>query len=335
MFGLDRLLKVIDPEPVIINQEACLRARHANSPCRACFDVCPVDAIGFAERRLAVDVGQCTRCALCLGACPTGALQVRGIDEKRLDGAAQVRCQQAVGEGAVLPCLGALSVDHVVDLGSRRPGVVLLAGNCDACTLASGGRRAQETLQSAGVILRSLGVEELPKWRTGRGGAEPTERQTVSRRDLLSLWGQEAVQTGRTLLPERQVNPVELPARVPARRLRWLRRFVPPEQPTTLPWPDRRVSRACSGCPICTSFCPTGALCADTTEDAWKLTFQAAACVDCGTCVELCPRRALSPGESQTVSELVSGAQRVLAEVDTKAKKPGSAYGGITFDDLS
>lgn len=336
MFGLEQLLKVIDPDPVVISQERCLRARHARSSCRTCSDVCPEAAVSFEQRRLTVDTFRCTKCALCLGACPTAAIQVRGIDERQLDGVTLVRCQQTVGDGAVLPCLGALSVDHIVDLGSRQPGVLLLAGECETCALSSGGRRARANLHSAEGILRALGVSATPQWRTQRGGDEQTEQRAVSRRDLLGLWGQSAVQTGRTLLPDRQANPVKLPTNIPSRRLRWLQRMSPPEQFLPLPWPTRRTSQACNGCKLCTAFCPTGALGAQTEGDFWRLSFQAAACVDCGTCIGLCPRRALSPGGSPTAAEVVSAARKVIAEIAAETEKnSGSGYGGLTIGDLN
>ena len=336
VFGLDRLLKVIDPDPVVINQAACLRARHASSSCRACSGICPAEAIGFAKRKLTVDAARCTKCGLCLGACPTAALQVRGIDESLLDGVAVVRCQQAMGEGAILPCLGALSVDHLVDLGSRQPGVTLLAGDCQACRLAAGGTRARANLAAAAELLKALGVSPLPQWRSAQppgGGAD--ERRSVSRRDLLSLWGHSAVQTGRTLLPDREVNRVKLPTRVPARRLRWLKRFSPPEHTERLPWPSRLEGATCNGCNLCVGFCPTGALAAETAGDVWSLSYQAAACVDCHTCIELCPRQALSAGEPPTVAEVLGGGRRTIAEARNAGKPQApQPYGGFGYNDL-
>ncbi|HWI62790.1 MAG TPA: 4Fe-4S dicluster domain-containing protein [Symbiobacteriaceae bacterium] len=316
MFGLDKLLKVIDPEPVLIDQQACLRSRHIRSACRACSDICPENAFGFEDRKLTVDPALCSRCGLCLGACPTAALQVRGVDESQFDGALEVRCAHAPGDGVALPCLGALSPDHIVDLGSRRPGVALVAGDCAACPMARGGERARASLAAAVETLSALGHSELPVWRTKAEAAAPEQVQAVSRRDLLALWGRSAVQTGRSLLPDREVNPVKLPAKVPARRLRWLKRFAAPEHDGRMRWPTRQVAAGCIACNICVAFCPTGALVSREGEDrTWTLSLQTVACVDCGTCMQLCPRSLISPGEGPQIREVLSGARTDLVTV--------------------
>lgn len=314
MLGLEKLLKVMDPEPVLIDQRACLRARHRRSPCRGCSDVCPAGAVGFAEGRLAVDPVACTRCGLCAGACPTAALLVRGIDEGALAGAVRVRCARAAGAGVELPCLGWLTPDHLVDLGSRHPGVELAAGDCGTCPLKRGGEQAQAALAAAVATLAALGVTAAPRWVTGAPAPAAGERP-VSRRQLFTMWRRDAVQTGRGLMPEREVNPVQLPAQVPARRLRWLRRFTAPAGLHTLDWPARGVRAGCNGCNICVSFCPTGALAAREEAGVWKLSFQAAACVDCRTCIHLCPRRVLAAAEAPTVREVLEGGRRELAAV--------------------
>jgi len=289
---------------VLINQQACLRARHARSGCRACSDVCPAGAVGFSDRKLKVDAASCIRCGLCLGACPTAALQVRGIVEEALSDSALIRCSRAPGQGVMLPCLGALSPDHLVDIGSRRQGVTLVAGDCAQCSVTRGGELAKANLAVAADRLNALGVAELPRWQSaGPAAAEAPADRAVNRRELLTLWGNSAAQTGRSLLPDKEVNPIRLPAKVPARRLRWLKRFAPPEHGERIAWPNRAVQPGCHGCNICVNFCPTGALTSRETGDGtWTLGFQAAACVDCKTCIGLCPRRVLQPAEAPALS---------------------------------
>lgn len=323
MWNLGKLLKVVDPEPVLINHQACLRARHQKSQCRACSEICPHQAVGYAKGRLTVESELCTKCGLCVGACPTAALQVRGLDEAALEGATRVRCARATGEGVEIPCLGYLTADQIVDLGSRCPGLELAAGDCAACPLARGAEQGRQALESAGKLLRALGVSQLPTWISAAGSGAQDQRH-LTRRELLGFWRTAAVQTGKSLLPERNVNPVKLPAQVPARRLRWMKRFPANGEESAVHWPTRSVAEGCIGCNICVAFCPTGALASQEEDGTWALSFQAAACVDCKTCLHLCPRKVIGPGADPTVDELLSGTRRGLAMV-ASCDRPGAA----------
>lgn len=332
MFDLVRLLKVVDPDPVLVRQPDCLRVRHAGLACRACADICPAGAFQLSRRKVGVDAGTCSRCGLCLGVCPTAALQVRGIDESGLAAATRVRCAKAGGPGVVVPCLGALSPDLLIDVGSRRPGIVLAAGECHSCELARGGESARANLASAAEVLRGLGVTELPQWETVGLSEQASEQHAVSRRELLGLWRQAAVQTGMSLMPESEVNPVRLPARVPLRRVRWLKRLSPPEHNGRLAWPTRKVEGPCHGCNICVSFCPTGALAFREDDQTWTLSFQAAACVNCRTCIQLCPRGAVHEGEPPTARDVLAGTRRDLFHLtaaDRVKLRPGSSLGDL------
>lgn len=336
MADLERLFKVVDPDPVLVDQASCLRVRHRGSPCRRCEAVCPAGAIGFAEGKLAVDAGACTRCGLCAGACPTAALQVRGLDETALDRATRLRCSRAAGDGLEVPCLGWLTADHLIHLGLRLPGLELAAGECSTCPLAAGGAQAQAALSAAAGVLAALRVQPAPRWVTRpRGAPEAPQQRPVSRRDFFRLWRRDLAQTGRSLMPEREVNPIKLPARVPRRRLRWLA-AAPNPAPNPAPhpaqdhevtgWPTRAVAGECNGCEICVAFCPTGALTSTTENEIWRLSHQPAACVDCGTCLHLCPRRVLVPGQPAGLQELLAGGRRELAALAAADRHQARGY---------
>jgi|GEM_PF-3777299 len=321
MFGLEHLLKIMDPASIIVDHQLCLRARHRRSPCRGCSEACPTEAIGYENGRLTIDATACTRCGLCVGACPTDALQLRSITAKGLEGATRLKCAHADGEGPELPCLGWLTRDDIIDVGSRCPGLELAAGDCETCSLAAGGNRAKEAVTAASSMLAALGVAQDPVWVVSPKGATRPDERVVSRRELFSLWSRSAVQTGRTLLPDRDVNPVKLPTKLPARRTRWIKRFAHKDSSAALDWPLRTVNQGCIGCDICVAFCPTGALSSAESEGVWSLRFQATACVDCGTCIHLCPRRVLAASDERpTVGEVLSGTRRDLASLPSSER---------------
>ncbi|MFZ5823634.1 MAG: 4Fe-4S binding protein [Bacillota bacterium] len=319
MFNLEHLLKVLDPEPVLIDHQVCLAARHRRATCRACIEVCPEGALRLEEGKVVVDSAKCSRCGLCAGACPTASITIRGIDDAAVAGAAQLHCSRAQGLGVQVPCLGYLTVDHLLAIGLRHDLVELTRGDCASCQWQSGGAMTERTVETARQTLGAIGSEHTLRL-VGRVAGEAGDR-AISRRDLFNLWRVESVQVARQFAPEKEVNHAKLPAKLPARRRRWLRQANPDRaQPgatmPTGPWKGRVVSEACNGCSICVSFCPTGAFAQRETEGDWLLTHQPAACVACNTCVALCPTRAVSE-EPLPAVRMLQGEVRTVVRLST------------------
>lgn len=317
MFNLEHLLKLIDPQPILIDHQACLAARHKRAACRACVLLCPVHALSVEDGKLEVDASACTRCGLCAGACPTGALSVRGVDEPTVLKAGSVHCSKADGSGAQVPCLGYLTADHLLEMGLRQESLDLVSGDCATCPWQTGGAKAAEAVNVAQGALTALGSAH--SIRLVRQSGDQAAGRSLSRRDLLNLWRSESIQVAKQFVPERTINHAKLPAKVPARRSRWLRQVevgnLPQEQVMPAgPWKGRVVSEACNGCSICVSFCPTGAFSKGEENGEWFLLHQPAACVSCDTCVQLCPTRAVGE-EPIPASVMASGEVREVTRL--------------------
>lgn len=318
MFNLLHLLKVINPEPVTIDHQACLRARHRRSACRACTDICPDEAISYESGKLEVDASRCSKCSLCAGACPTGAMTILGIEEQSVLAGTALRCSKVGGEGPQVPCLGWLTADHLIGMALQGDGgtLELTCSDCTACPWASGSDLAAAAIQTATAALEAIGKPSAIRVTLVAAG-EAAPELVLSRRDLFSLWTTEGKQVAKTLLPEKDVNHAKLPARVPARRTAWVKRADPADVPEVAsvmpdgPWKARAVSEACNGCGICAAFCPTGALAQRQDGEDWVLSHQAAACVGCGTCVALCPLKAVGE-EPLPAAVMVAGEARDL-----------------------
>jgi ferredoxin len=321
MFGLDQLLKVIDPAPILVDHQACLHARHQRSACRACLQICPHQALSAEGRRVEADSTLCVRCGLCAGACPTAAITIRGLKEETVLAAAEVRCSEAGGSGPYLPCLGWLTPDHLVAMGLRHGKVSLVCGDCEACRWTKGGAMAAAAVELANEAFMALGHEAaVTLGRPTAAGSEGASTQrSVSRRELLALWTTEGTQIAKQLLPEAGVNPARLPSRVPLRRADWVKRSEPARAKADahMPagargWKARSVRDNCNACGVCAAFCPTGALAETRTETGWVLTHQPAACVGCGACTELCPVGAVG-SEPPSAQEMTRGTVREVA----------------------
>ncbi|MFZ5815638.1 MAG: 4Fe-4S binding protein [Bacillota bacterium] len=315
---MEHLLKVIDPEPVLLDHQACLVARHKRSPCRACLEACPDQALRIEEVKVALESGKCSRCGVCAGACPTAAIALRGIDEAAVTGASHLHCSRTTGPGLQVPCLGYLTVDHLIGMALRTERVELTRGACATCPWSGGGAMAERAVATARQALAALGSSHQIDL-AGRAAPGEGPERGFSRRELLNLWRVESVQVARQLMPEKEINHARLPARLPTRRTRWLRQTDPAAvQPEAImpegPWKARTVSEACNGCSICAAFCPTGAFAKVQEGERWALTHQPAACIACNTCVSLCPVRAIGE-EPLPVSEMAGGAVREVARL--------------------
>jgi NAD-dependent dihydropyrimidine dehydrogenase PreA subunit len=65
------------------------------------------------------------------------------------------------------------------------------------------------------------------------------------------------------------------------------------------------VTARCTGCAVCATLCPTGALIAGGTERTFSLAFRPDRCTNCGVCVATCLPRAISRRETASLDHLL------------------------------
>lgn len=305
MLSLEFLAKVISPAAVLVTREQCTVARHRQSPCRRCLEVCPAGCLSL-DRGPVLDAEGCEGCGLCTAACPTGALRLR---ERSLRGMAlgkgdqanrnrtltiTCRYSEAAGTGDAgaaadagtdtvsLPCLGWLTADHLVWLGlSRRGPIVLVGGECHSCRYARGREIVGAAIRRSRGVLHAAGRAgaKFRKGPTLHGPVQPdgSERpaghgaaRMVTRKELFSLIRVEAVQAvaaaSEDLIPLRTFDPARPAYLVPQRRAAWL------ALARNLDWPARPVPAA--DLPFAPRTIAPG-------------------CNGCGACARFCPSGAL------------------------------------------
>jgi ferredoxin len=294
--------------------------------------VCPPGAIQV-EDTLTVDPDRCVSCGFCAAVCCTGALAFkRGHVQLLKEAEALVltggevtfacpRYRKDAPSSAVVRVLCLAALDDAVLLGSVARGagsVHLLDAPCRDCALGRvAGEAAALTVESCNSLLLALGrperisfVDEAPMRPTGgRNSSGGT-----SRRAFLNLARRQAIATlGSTMLPD---GPPEGPKEwidrhgLPAKHmllvdaLRRLSRSGPHELPEEVALPLVRpgISDSCTGCGMCSTFCPTGALKNTAYEDGTvEVALEREKCTGCDLCADICYRDAINVNGSRNV----------------------------------
>ena len=202
----------------------------------------------------------------------------------------------------VAGCLQELSLSRLVDLSlAGVQSVAVTPGPCcsteDALTVVD---RWQETL---GALL-SLTVIDPEPGRNWSWSLSPT-RVPVDRRGLLGLrqatpaWPTHDASTDDH---ERLLTSLRAAGVTPA--------GTPPSRLTLL-------ASGCTACGVCVAACPHNALALVIDSDEASLVHSLDACHGEQQCVALCPVDALTVSGSPSWAEVIDGAPRVLATVET------------------
>ncbi len=235
-------------------------------------------------------------------------------------------------------CIGRL--DESILVGTVAEGAQaawLMDEACQECPYVIGRAVAEQVVQKANGLLQAFGVQErifigreLPP-RPGMAAqppAAPAASEGLSRRAFFSLLTRETTRmvtvTVDSVLSSQGAQigegqtPVrgELPVRVPTKHqllLRSLRKLGRPAQARSpvSGWPFAQVTftGACTGCAMCSFFCPTGALGKQERGDQVTITFQPAQCTACGLCCDICYQDAIEFSEPTLELIIEDGAQ--------------------------
>lgn len=315
---LGRLLGLLDkPETdqegkVNIYNHLCLNIRSGKELCRACEEVCPVEALQLEETRIKID--NCVACGLCAVACPTGVLdelwpalgKVLAVSKDSRP-KLWVTCQQApaVRDALRINCLGELTPELVLFLLNRNIDSISVLYDpavCEQCDLRSGLRNWNTVLHKLSSIYppesgRLEIHQEMPD-------QAESDRPAVdfSRRTLLRSFSSEAQQIAAQLLLGKKKNPNH-PRFAQGLSMRrrlfiYVLTHLNPEQiealePGYLRHPE--ISQECTWCGSCSTLCPSGAMRLEELEDGSKsLTVNPTECNLCALCASICPINAIT-----------------------------------------
>jgi len=121
-----------------LKASSCVRSLSVESQCDKCEVVCPTDAIVIGDNPLpSINFSLCVGCGACGGVCPTEAFSLDDFsvtdfffnfleDEDNL-----ISCRKNV------PCISALSVEHIISLAILKKEMVFDMAYCNGCVIAS------------------------------------------------------------------------------------------------------------------------------------------------------------------------------------------------------
>ncbi|HIJ90161.1 MAG: 4Fe-4S binding protein [Desulfobulbaceae bacterium] len=300
-----------EPPPLEFISRRCLRNRLQGNGCARCIDECPVQAISGQEPGgVRLNPKRCVGCLACTAVCPTEALvgkdyRLAAAPAKATGQATLVFCcEKSIrsGEEIVLPCLGALSEEHLVAFAARSgEDVCLILVQCPDCRASFVPAILARRLK---VLTSKLGREGvISRIRMMTREEEGEQETSASRRSFFrAFWDMSlhaATETITTLQSE--PNPKEKHAhKHPPSRLILLRQALAESDDEAvrlalLPlFFTLTVNTECNFCGACVGICPTGAL-KNTREDEVKqLIFIWAKCSGCGLCLGFCRKKALT-----------------------------------------
>lgn len=331
----------VEKNKIAIDAGACMG-------CGACVAVCPTAAIEGLDpmdeelaASLASSVGQAQGIAVV--ACARMAARQLGDPDAY----------------ATVPCLG--RVDEALFTGLAARGmedIVLVDGDCSTCKYGKVSPLVDDTVESAARLFELCGsgaiitrTSEFPpevkaqdarkavgaarrSFFTSAGGYARNVAMTAAEKamdEALNRMKEQKLLTLRDRLGAGKSG--KLPTFEAERNMRILDDLCAMGEPV-LPELDTRLFgmvaidvEKCSGCGMCVTFCPTGALRhSETDEPADEgreyLEFQAADCTQCRLCLDACLRSCMEVTSKVPADELFDFEPRLIEIPRPKKKKP-------------
>ncbi|MDF1615465.1 4Fe-4S binding protein [Desulfurivibrio dismutans] len=320
----------------------CLRRRFIRSGCDLCARACRPQAIYPGEGEVRLESGRCTGCLVCTAVCPTEALTGR---DSRLakagpkiatgDGEVVLCCEKSLRHGTeiILPCLGALSRDHLAAYALLRGRLTLLLYPCRECHSPWVPDVLQEQLDELHQQWQGLDHQPVIHLHLEAKPPAPAHPDPVSdqrrntdqerapgRRDFFRAFKEvsfhAAAETWTTLREEEQQEEQWAASKHLPGRLRLLQqageRNADHTPLLTALLVELTVGPECTFCGACIGLCPSGAISGD--DDLQRLDFIPLSCSACGLCREFCPARAISIKPLSPGGAADAGEKRLLRE---------------------
>lgn len=304
----------------------CVRALSINSICSHCADGCPTNAIVLNDRLPSINQSLCVGCGGCVALCPSEALALDDFNPTNFF------FEAASGEGNLIscqkniPCIAALSSEHLISLSALKKGVVLDIGHCKECEI---GERVlawmEPRIESANYALEAIGAEgEIALERIAYGAEE--KEVEPDRRDFFKTFHLRGIAKAKadfekevlsttdafvdTLIESSHTQELRAKKITDRRKLFFtaLKRVEKPAvyhviEASMIPFTSQKLmdESKCTACQMCYRVCPTAALTSDMRNS--KIDFDPFLCIKCHLCHDVCETNAIELSSSYNLKE--------------------------------
>lgn len=305
------------PPQLLLHSEKCLRSRLNTNQCTRCLKNCPSKALSIVNRKVCIDMAQCTGCMSCVAACPQDAL----VSDYDLD-VMLSSCQSAADvvvscihqtqnqpNEMTIPCVGILSKEVLAALLLNDYRSVSF--NVAGCTGCANQDVSNVFMMHCKQIIEELSGINLTKMVLIEDN-DQLSNPKKDRRSYLTKIRDIAVDVSKQRFFSMQDPPLtesRTSRSIPFKTQLVKKVFASLDGGSQqavlgLFGHNLLVHESCNCCPLCKGICPTGAIKIDRLDQGTKLRFEMLDCSGCGLCVEFCKINALSLERYDFVSKL-------------------------------
>lgn len=303
----------------------CVRALSVNSVCRICADVCPTSAI-LIDRLPSINQTLCVGCAGCVASCPSEALSLDDFNPTDFfftfisNDETLISCQKNV------PCISALSSEHLIALCGIKKGLILDIGHCSACSIGEVILRdLKPRVDNVNYMLEAM-ESEYRVDLVDEKYLEDQKTEEKDRRDFFKTFHIKKIGAYKANF-EREIHlstdefishtldsshTQELRTKkITDRRKLFFTALKRLEKPAfyhviegeRISFTSQKLldESKCSACQMCYRVCPTGALTSDIRNS--KIDFDPFLCVKCHLCHDVCESDAITLSTSYNLKE--------------------------------
>jgi len=311
---------------ISLKASSCVRSLSVDSECNKCELICPTNAIVVGDNPLpAINYAECVTCGACNAVCPNEAFGYDSFsatdfffDFLEDSDSNLISCKKNV------PCIAALSVEHIISLSVLKKEITLDMGYCNSCEIAHTCHpQILKNHEEASYILEAMENESLIKLEDVCYEAEAKEHD---RRSFLSAFNlktagkikqsfENEVERASDELTQHTLEKIDIrllkKKSIPEKRKLFftaIKRVQKPSQfhvvdADEVSFTSQKImdEDACTACQMCYRVCPTGALTSDIKNS--KIDFDPFMCIKCNICHDVCEPDALTLSSSYNVKE--------------------------------